>query len=64
MSNDVERQLVDLLQALQKLKAPGASKGKIADITVLCVDNVKVKLDLRIDNLIAITLTRLPSNMQ
>lgn len=35
-------QLDPLLQSLQALKPPGASKGKIAAITTLCVDNIQV----------------------
>lgn len=46
MSTEVEQQLVGMLQALQKLKPPGASKGKIADITSLCIDNIQVSRDL------------------
>lgn len=42
MADDVASQLESLLQQLQALKPPGASKGKIAAITTLCVDNVKV----------------------
>lgn len=35
-------ELDPLLQSLQALKPPGASKGKITAITSLCVDNIKV----------------------
>lgn len=37
-------QLDPLLQSLQALKPPGASKTKIASITTLCVENVQVYL--------------------
>lgn len=37
-------QLDPLLQSLQALKPPGASKTKIAAITTLCVENVQVNL--------------------
>jgi protein NRD1 len=37
-------QLDALLQSLQALKPPGATKGKITAITKLCGDNVQVML--------------------
>ena len=38
ITNDLDSQLASLNQ----LKAPGASKGKIAAITLLCVNNIQV----------------------
>lgn len=46
-------QLDPLLQSLQALKPPGASKTKIAAITTLCVENVQV---ISRDQLFTLTL--------
>jgi protein NRD1 len=40
-------QLDALLQSLQALKPPGATKGKITAITKLCGDNVQVISQVR-----------------
>jgi protein NRD1 len=40
-------QLDALLQSLQALKPPGATKGKITAITKLCGDNVQVNHQVR-----------------
>lgn len=50
-------QLDPLLQSLQALKPPGASKTKIAAITALCVENVQVNNRHKHRTLLATRLT-------
>ena len=42
MTTNVINELDSLLSALNQLKPPGASKGKIGAITQLCFDNIQV----------------------
>lgn len=42
MAANIIHDLDQQLASLNQLKAPGASKGKIASITNLCVSNIQV----------------------
>lgn len=45
MATNIINELDSQLASLNQLKPPGASKGKIASITQLCVNNIQVSID-------------------
>lgn len=44
MATNIINELDSQLASLNQLKPPGASKGKIASITQLCVNNIQVSI--------------------